>query len=248
MSKRMEGRRILITGGASGIGRATAALLAREGAKVAVLDRSASAAQEVATGVGGIAVPADVTDEASVAAAVADAAARLGGLDGVLNAAGIYHSEMMMETSLEIWNRTLAVNMTGIFLVSRAAVPFLAKAENASIVNIASGVGLQPTGAGGAAYAASKAGVIGLTRSMAAELAPAIRVNAVCPGAVETPMTAGQIRNADGVVNAAIANRYALKRPGQPEEIAAGILFLLSKEASFVTGVSLALDGGRTFH
>jgi len=109
-------------------------------------------------------------------------------------------------------------------------------------------VGLQPTGAGGAAYAASKAGVIGLTRSMAAELAPAIRVNAVCPGAVETPMTAGFLRNAEGVVDPAIANRYAMKRPAQAAEIAAAIRFLLSGEASFVTGVALAVDGGRTFH
>ncbi|HSG56419.1 MAG TPA: SDR family NAD(P)-dependent oxidoreductase [Paracoccaceae bacterium] len=248
MSDRMQGRRVLVTGGASGIGRATAVMLREAGASVVVLDRSADAAAEVAAACGGHAIGADVSDEASVRKAVDEAAAKLGGLDGVVNAAGIFDPAMMMDTDLALWNRTLGVNMTGVFLVCQAAVPHLRKAGKGSIVNIASGVGLQPTGAGGAAYAASKAGVIGLTRSIAAELAPDIRVNAVCPGAVETPMTAGFLRDAAGVVDPAIANRYAMKRPAQPEEIAAGILFLLGHEASFVTGVALAVDGGRTFH
>jgi len=244
----MQGRRVLVTGGASGIGRATAVMLRDAGASVAVLDRSADRVAAVATACGGHAIAADVSDEASVRKAVDEAAAKLGGLDGVVNAAGIFDPAMMMDTDLALWNRTLGVNMTGVFLVCQAAVPHLRKAGKGSIVNIASGVGLQPTGAGGAAYAASKAGVIGLTRSIAAELAPDIRVNAVCPGAVETPMTAEFLRDAAGVVDPAIANRYAMKRPAQPEEIAAGILFLLGHEASFVTGVALAVDGGRTFH
>ena len=248
MSLRMQGRRVLITGGASGIGRATAALLRQEGAVVAVMDRDAASAANVAAECGAIAITADVSDEASVQRGVDEAASKLGGLDGLVNAAGIFHPQLMMETDLAIWQQTFAVNMTGVFLVCRAAVPHLRRADKASIVNIASGVGLQPTGAGGAAYAASKAGVIGLTRSIASELAPNIRVNAVCPGAVETPMTAGFLRDASGVIAPSIANRYAMKRPGEPTEIAAGILFLLSHEASFVTGVSLAVDGGRTFH
>ncbi|MSO90558.1 MAG: SDR family oxidoreductase [Acetobacteraceae bacterium] len=248
MSDRMRGRRVLITGGASGIGRATALMLHKAGATVAVLDRSADAATEVAAACNGHAIVADVSNEASVRQAVDAAATKLDGLDGVVNAAGIFDPAMMMETDLALWQRTFAVNMTGVFLVCKAAVPHLRRAGKGSIVNIASGVGLQPTGAGGAAYAASKAGVIGLTRSIAAELAPAIRVNAVCPGAVETPMTAGFLRNADGIVDPAIASRYAMRRPAQPEEIAEGILFLLGHEASFVTGVALAVDGGRTFH
>lgn len=247
-NSRMNGRRVLITGGASGIGRATAVLLRQEGAAVAVVDRNAAAAATVAAECGAIAVTMDVSDEANVQRGVDDAAAKLGGLDGVVNAAGIFHPQLMMETDLTIWQQTLAVNMTGVFLVCRAAVPHLRRADKASIVNIASGVGLQPTGAGGAAYAASKAGVIGLTRSIAAELAPTIRVNAVCPGAVDTPMTAGFLRDATGEVAPSIANRYAMKRPAESTEIAAAILFLLSHEASFVTGVSLAVDGGRTFH
>ena len=247
-SGRMAGRHVLITGGASGIGRATAMLLHQAGAKIALMDRSAGAVHDAAKQCGGVPLVADVADEASVLQAVTEAATRMGALDGLVNAAGIFHGETMMETSLELWQRTLAVNLTGIYLVCRHAVPFLGKSADGSIVNIASGVGLQPTGPGGAAYAASKAGVIGLTRSMAAELAPGIRVNAVCPGAVETPMTAGFLRNTEGMVDPGIANRYAMKRPAQPEEIAAAILFLSSREASFVTGISLAVDGGRTFH
>lgn len=248
MSNRMQGRRVLITGGASGIGRATAALLRTEGAMVAVMDRDATAAARVAAECGAIAITADVSDEVSVQRGVDEAVQKLGGLCGVVNAAGILFTESMMDTDLAIWNRTLAVNMTGVFLVCRAATPYLRKAGKGSIVNIASGVGLMPTGVGSAAYVASKAGVIGLTRTAAAELAPEIRVNAICPGAVETPMTEGSLRDAAGTLNAAIANRYALRRPAEASEIAAGILFLLAHESSFVTGISLAVDGGRTFH
>jgi NAD(P)-dependent dehydrogenase (short-subunit alcohol dehydrogenase family) len=140
----------------------------------------------------------------------------------------------------------------------QAAIPFLrsagqptagqSTAGHSTIVNIGSGVGLLPTGGGSTAYVASKGGVIALTRALAAELAPAIRVNVVCPGAVETPMTEGTLRDTTGSIVPAIASRYALGRPAAPEEIAAGILFLTSHESSFVTGITLAVDGGRTFH
>jgi NAD(P)-dependent dehydrogenase (short-subunit alcohol dehydrogenase family) len=142
----------------------------------------------------------------------------------------------------------IAVNLTGTFVCVQAAVPLLRQAERASIVNIASGVGLLPTDGGSTAYVASKGGVIAMTRTMAAELAPKIRVNAVCPGAVETPMTDGTLRDASGAVIPAIVSRYALGRPAAPEEIAAGIMFLMSHESSFVTGINLAVDGGRTYH
>ncbi len=238
----LAGRRIVVTGGASGIGRATCELFVREGAAVAVLDRDAAR-----TGAGH-AIAADVSDAAGVARAMRQAAEALGGLDGLVNAAGVFFNKGLMETSAEVWNTTLAVNLTGTFLCVQAAVPFLRQAERATIVNIASGVGLLPTGGGSTAYVASKGGVIAMTRALAAELAPAIRVNAVCPGAVETPMTAGTLRDADGAVIPAIVNRYALERPAAPEEIAAAILFLTAHESSFVTGVSLAVDGGRTYH
>lgn len=239
---RLAGRKILITGGASGIGRATCELFAREGAAVAVLDRDVSRIDS------GCAIAVDVTDADSVTRAMQQAAQALDGLDGLVNAAGVFFNKGLMETTPEIWNTTLAVNLTGTFLCVQAAVPFLRRAGQATIVNIASGVGLLPTGGGSTAYVASKGGVIAMTRALAAELAPAIRVNAICPGAVETPMTDGTLRDAAGAVIPAIVDRYALGRPAAPEEIAAAILFLTAHESSFVTGVSLAVDGGRTYH
>jgi NAD(P)-dependent dehydrogenase (short-subunit alcohol dehydrogenase family) len=239
---RLTGRKILITGGASGIGRATCALFVQEGASVVVLDRNTADVADVR----GIA--ADVSDAASVTRAMQEAAQAMGGLDGLVNAAGVFINKDLMGTDAQTWNTTIAVNLTGTFLCVQAAVPLLRQAAQATIVNLASGVGLLPTGGGSTAYVASKGGVIAMTRALAAELAPGIRVNAVCPGAVETPMTDGTLRDASGAIIPAIVNRYALGRPASPEEIAAAILFLTSHESSFVTGVSLAVDGGRTFH
>lgn len=238
---RLADRKILITGGASGIGRATAALFHREGAKVAILDRPTSAQD-------GIFVPVDVADPSSVQQAVAAAKAALGGLDGVVNAAGIFSPAGLADTTPELFSRTLAVNLTGTFLVVQAAAPMLLEAGAATIVNIGSGVGLLPTGPGSTAYVASKGGVIAMSKALAMELAPTVRVNVVCPGVVETPMTEGFLRNAAGAVEPSIVGRYALRRPASPEEIAAAILFLTSAESAFVTGVTLPVDGGRTFH
>ena len=207
---RLAGRKILITGGASGIGRATALLCAEEGAAVAVLDRSEDAAREVASAAGGTAFAVDVAEPASVASAVERAAAAMGGLDGVVNAAGIFSSEGLTETSPELFNRILTVNITGTFLVVRAAEPFLRAASRATIVNIGSGVGLKPTGPGSTAYVASKGGVIAMTRSLAMELAPKIRVNVVCPGMVDTAMTESFLRNNQGEVRPEIEERFGL--------------------------------------
>jgi NAD(P)-dependent dehydrogenase (short-subunit alcohol dehydrogenase family) len=239
---RLAGRKILITGGASGIGRATASLFRAEGAAVAVLDRAAGDWE-------GIFASVDVADAASVQQAVRAAENALGGLDGVVNAAGIFSAAGLADTSAALFSRTLAVNLLGTFLVVQAAAPILlASASPATIVNIGSGVGITPTGPGSTAYVASKGGVIAMTKALAMELAPSVRVNVVCPGAVDTPMTQGFLRDAAGVVDPALANRYALRRPAAPEEIAAAILFLTSAESSFVTGIALPVDGGRTFH
>ena len=245
---RLKGRKIVITGGASGIGRATAELFVREGAAVTVLDQSAEAVERAAKAIGCTGVVADVTDSGSVAAAIEKAAAAMGGVDGLVNAAGIFSSSGLEATTPEQFARIVAVNLTGTFLVIQAAAPLLRKAGRGTVVNIGSGVGLVPTGPDSTAYVASKGGVIAMTKAIAMELAPSIRVNVVCPGAVETPMTASFIRDPSGAPNPSIARRYALGRPAAAEELAAAILFLTSDESSFVTGTTLAVDGGRTFH
>jgi NAD(P)-dependent dehydrogenase (short-subunit alcohol dehydrogenase family) len=239
MPGRLQGRRILITGAASGIGRRTAALFAAEDAALSLLDLNREGLAEVARETRGTALEADVAQEASVAHAVEAGAAAMGGIDGVVNAAGIVISGSVLDVGIADWQRVLDVNLTGTYIVVRCCLPWLAKAPVATIVNIASGQGLVPNTPNMTAYAASKGGVVNLTRALAAELAPSIRVNSVCPGMVDTPMTAGLRREID---------RYAMKRIADPLEIAQAILFLTSTESSFVTGAALAVDGGRTFH
>jgi NAD(P)-dependent dehydrogenase (short-subunit alcohol dehydrogenase family) len=239
MPGRLQGRRILITGAASGIGQRTAELFAGEGAALTLLDCDRKRLASVARETGGTAVEADVTQEPSVTHAVEKGASAMGGIDGVVNAAGIVIHGSVLDVGLADWKLVLDVNLTGTYIVVRCCLPWLAKAPFATIVNIASGQGLLPNNPGMTAYAASKGGVVNLTRALAAELAPSIRVNSVCPGMVDTPMTAGLERDLD---------RYALGRIAEPLEIAQAILFLTSTESSFVTGAALAVDGGRTFH
>lgn len=244
-TNRLAERRVLITGGSSGIGAATARLFAREGARVALLDRDIGRAEELARALGGVAVGVDVADADAVRAAVDKAAKALGGLDGVVNAAGIGVSMPFDKTSLQDWKRSLDVNLTGPFLVSQAALPHLLAAEGSTIVNIASGAGLLPN-KGRAAYGASKGGLITLGKVMALELAPRVRVNTLAPGAVDTPFIRSTFTTDEAV--AAVAQRFAMQRLASPEEAAEAVLFLTSAQSSFVTGACLAMDGGRTFH
>jgi len=235
---RLAGRRIVVTGAASGIGAAIAQLFVAEGAQVASLDRNAEGIQH------GVALAADVSDEASVAQAVERAALALGGIDGLVNAAGIANGELLSEVSLEDWRRVIDVNLTGSFLLARACYPHLRAVQDSTIVNFSSGQGLQPFMRRGA-YAASKAGVISLSKSLAMEWAP-IRVNTICPGAVDTPM----VRNGydPEVLRTQVGARYALGRVAEAVEIARAALYLTGGESSFTTGVALAVDGGRSYH
>lgn len=238
-AQRLRGRRILITGAASGIGRSTARLFAAEGAALTLLDRDAHGLAETARETGAHVFAADVTDEASVAQAVAQGAAAMGGIDGVVNCAGVMLRGSIQDVSVFEWRRVLDINLTGAYIVVRCSLPWLKQAPNATIVNLGSGQSLLPNSPDRTAYSASKGGVLNLTRAMAAELAPAIRANTVCPGLVDTPMAEGVQSN---------VGNYALGRLAQPIEIAQAILYLTSCESSYVTGAALAVDGGRSFH
>lgn len=242
---RLQGRRIVITGAGSGIGAAIAGRFVEEGAAVAMLDRDARGLEVVAQTVSGATFVVDVTDAVKVARTIEQAARQLGGIDGVVNAAGVLQIARFEDAELSQWQRTLEVNLTGPWLLCRAALPHLRNAPVATIVNIASGLALRPA-AGYSAYAASKSGLIALTRSLAIELAPSVRVNAVCPGAVDTPMTR-ELYLEPKRRSEASAN-YALGRFATMAEVANAVLFLTSSESSCTTGIALAVDGGRAFH
>ncbi len=246
---RLHDRRVLVTGAASGIGLAVSRLFTREGARVAMLDRDE--ARLTTAGVdGATTLVCDVTDERAVRRSVADAAAALGGVDGVVNCAGIDLMRAFEEMTTEEWSRVLAIDLTGPMLVCHAAVPFMKRAARGTIVNIASGAGLRPL-EHRTAYCTAKAGLIMFGKTLAIDLAASgIRVNAICPGIIDTPMFRGSWEGAADpqAELAKILDRYVIKRTGQPEEIAYAALYLTSDESSFVTGTALAVDGGRTFH
>ena len=239
---RFSGRVIAVTGAGSGIGRATLECLRAEGARVAALDLATESlvqAEDV------LVLPCDVTDEAAVTGAFVAASAKLGRLDGLVAAAGIgSEGGDCVETPLELWQQLLAVNLTGVFLSVRAAVPELRRNGRGSIVLIASQLGLVGT-TRSPAYCASKGGVIALARALALDHAHEdIRVNVVCPGPVKTPMFAASSGPAN--LNTLLESSIPLGRLGQPHEIAATIAFLLSDESSFLTGSVVAADGGWT--
>ncbi|MBI2727440.1 MAG: SDR family oxidoreductase [Polaromonas sp.] len=244
---RLKGRRIVVTGAGSGIGAAIAQLFIAEGAQVAAIDRNEDGIKAwLKPGSAGnsIALKADIADESSVNDAVKRAAEALGGIDGLVNAAGVSNTDLLRDVSLADWKRTIDINLTGSFLVSRACLPWLETVQNSTIVNFSSGQGLQPFVRRGA-YAASKAGVISLSKTLAMEWAP-IRVNTICPGAVDTPMVrAGYTAEA---LQTQVGARYALGRVAEPIEIARAALYLTGSESSFVTGIALAVDGGRSYH
>jgi NAD(P)-dependent dehydrogenase (short-subunit alcohol dehydrogenase family) len=237
----LAGRRAIVTGGGSGIGAEICRRFRRYGAAVAVLDRRAAAASEVAGEVDGIALTCDVRDGDTVAAAFAEAAERLGGISDVVNNAGIGMAKPLHTYSNREWQLIVDVNLSGVFNGIRAAVPLLRATGWGSIVNVSSLSALRPT-RGEGPYAAAKAGVIALTASAALEYAPNIRVNCVAPGLVRTPLTE-PITSVEPWRSAAEAGT-PLGRIGEPGEVADVVVFLASAAASYITGQTIVVDGG----
>jgi 2-hydroxycyclohexanecarboxyl-CoA dehydrogenase len=244
---RLDGKTALVTGGASGIGAATARRLAAEGARVAIGDVNEDGAREVAGELDGFACPLDVTDTASVRSAVAATVAELGEIDVLVNNAGTDRFSFFVNSDEELWDFVLGVNLRGVLAVTHAVLPTMQQRRSGSIVNVASEAG-RVGSQGSAVYSAAKAGVIGFTKAIAREAARyRVRCNAVAPGPIETPLL-----NAAPLVLGEVGERLkqamvdatALGRAGEPEEVAAAIAFLAGEDASYVTGQTLNVSGG----
>lgn len=238
----------IVTGGASGIGRATAILFAREGAKVAVADYEPTGGQETVDlireeGQEAIFIKTDVSDPEDVERMVRETVSSYGRLDVLFNNAGVGETAKAADASLEHWKRVLDINLGGVFLGCKYAIPEMIKNGGGSIINNASilaEVGFSEA----AAYSASKHGVVGLTQTIAIDYAgQGIRANTVCPGFIKTPMVMDGL---DEDTRNYIAGLHPLGRMGEPQEVAEGVLFLASDRSSFVTGTCLFVDGGYT--
>lgn len=247
---RLKSKRALVTGGASGIGTAIARRFASEGARVVIADLNAKQAQNVAAEEHMGCVAGDVSKMADAERMVREAVAQLGGLDILVNNAGIETVGSVTTAEDPDWERQIAVNLNGVYRMSRFAVPEMIRAGGGSIVNMSSVGGLVAVKEF-SAYGASKAAVLQLTKSMALDYAENnIRVNCLCPGPIDTPLLQRACDRLGGKEATRVRELYAgftfLKRVGRPEEVAAAALFLASDEASYITGVALPVDGGFT--
>jgi NAD(P)-dependent dehydrogenase (short-subunit alcohol dehydrogenase family) len=247
----IQGRRALVTGAASGMGAASAELLAAEGAAVVLADldeAGAEAGAEAIRAAGGraVALRCDVASSSDVKAAVSAAVDHFGGLDIVVNCAGIIRRASVVETTEEEWDRVMAVNIGSVFLTGKHAVPVMAAGGGGSIVNISSGWGLKG-GPDAASYCASKGAVVNLTRAMAIDHGPqGIRVNCICPGDTDTPMLRSEAHQL-GLDETAFLEESAerpLNRLGTGEDIARAVLYFASDDSAWVTGSTLVVDGG----
>ena len=244
-------KRALVTGAASGMGKASAELLAAEGAQVVLADIDADAVEIVAAtirsrGGGAIGIACDVSVSEDVKRAVDTAVESFGGLDIVVNCAGIIRRASVVETTEDEWDRVMAVNIGSVFLTGKHALPVMAAAGGGSIINISSGWGLKG-GPDAASYCASKGAVVNLTRAMAIDHGPqGIRVNCICPGDTDTPMLRSEARQL-GIDEAAFLEESAerpLNRLGSGEDIARAVLYFASQDSAWVTGSTLVVDGG----
>jgi NAD(P)-dependent dehydrogenase (short-subunit alcohol dehydrogenase family) len=245
---RLREKVALVTGGASGIGKATAELFAREGARVTVADYSAQAhvtARAInASGGEAVCFQVDVSDSAQVNRMVDETLAQYGRIDVLFNGAGVLLYGTALDTDEQAWHRVLSINLTGTYLCCRAVLPHMIRQGGGSIINVSSTVGAHDACANAVAYVTSKGGVTLMTKAMAIDHAKqGVRVNALVPGATDTPM----IRKAlSPEALDALAASHPVGRLGRPEELARAVLFLASDDASFVTGTAMYVDGGQT--
>jgi meso-butanediol dehydrogenase/(S,S)-butanediol dehydrogenase/diacetyl reductase len=248
MSERLKGKIGIITGAGSGIGRACAIAMAREGARVALIGRRKDRIEQVAHEIGefALAIQADVSKTSEINRLLDETVKRFGGLNFLLNNAGVLHVGTSEQITEEQWDETFNVNVRGLWLLSRAALPYMRKAGGGSIINIASVLGLV-SARNRAAYAPSKGAVIQLTKSMAVDHGnEKIRVNAICPAFVESELTErliGQAADAEAFRRDRIA-AHPIGRVGRPEDIAGLAVYLASDESSWVTGAAMSVDGG----
>jgi meso-butanediol dehydrogenase/(S,S)-butanediol dehydrogenase/diacetyl reductase len=246
---RLKEKVAIITGGGSGIGRATAELFAKEGASVVVADFNSDAAQEVAksiqkSGYRALAVFVDVSDFNSGRNMVDVTVETYGGIDILFNGAAILAFGTALDTDEKTWNRVMAVNLNGTFWCCKAVLPHLIKRGGGSIINVSSSTGSHDAKGNTVAYVTSKGGVTLMTKAMAIDHAQAkVRINALCPGPTDTPMLRSVLSPAE---MASFASTFPMGRLGLPQELAYAALFLASDESSFITGAMIAVDGGQT--
>jgi len=233
----LSGKVAVITGAASGIGRASAELFAELGAKLIVVDLQPSQFGAVHTSLCG-----DVSEERTAIEVARVATQEFGGVHVLVNSAGIDLAAPLAETTVEQWDKIMTVNLRSVFLMCKHLVPLM-RETGASIVNISSAAGISPI-RNRPAYIASRGGMIALTKALALDLAPAIRVNCICPGAVETPLLQSSIHS--DTDRESVKARYPLRRIARPQEIARVAAFLASEGASNMTGATIPVDGGRS--
>jgi NAD(P)-dependent dehydrogenase (short-subunit alcohol dehydrogenase family) len=242
----------IITGGGSGIGQAASELFARQGAGVVVADFDAAKADQVAdninaSGAKALAVEVDVSKAGMVADMVQQTLDYFGGIDILFNNAGILVAGSVLDLTEEDWNRVINVNLSGVYLCSKAVLPHMIQRGKGSIINASSSTGAHDAIENTAAYVASKGGVAMLTKAMALDhIKENIRVNAICPGPTDTPMLRSFFSSPEEVKE--FGDSFPIGRLGQPAELAQVVLFLASDKASYVTGALIAVDGGQTAH